>query len=211
MLSRALCPTLERGWRRFGRTYFRPVCVDCEECRSLRVDVESFRPSRSMQRTLKANRDLDIELRPASANDELLDLYRRYHADMAVRRGWANPPVELDQYERTFAAEVTDFAHELVFRLEGRVVCVSIVDLLPSALSAVYCFYDPQLRPRALGVLAVLTEIEIARERECSHLYLGFRIDGNPSMRYKARYAPHQILDGRPSLRELPCWNESRP
>ena len=36
---------LERGWRRFGPVYFRPVCATCDECVSVRVPVATFTPS----------------------------------------------------------------------------------------------------------------------------------------------------------------------
>ena len=34
------------GWRRFGHAIFHPVCTGCDECQSLRVDVERFRLER---------------------------------------------------------------------------------------------------------------------------------------------------------------------
>ena len=37
------------------RTLFRPRCVACEACRSLRVDVARFRPDRSQRRCAKLN------------------------------------------------------------------------------------------------------------------------------------------------------------
>ena len=36
---------LERGWRRFGRTLFRPTCRRCSECRSIRIDLRNFQPT----------------------------------------------------------------------------------------------------------------------------------------------------------------------
>src|SRR5208283_4431403 len=35
-----------QGWRRFGDMFFHPRCPTCTACRSVRVCVESFRPSR---------------------------------------------------------------------------------------------------------------------------------------------------------------------
>ncbi len=78
---------LERGWRRFGRVFFRPACTACQECRSLRVDVERFRPNRSMRRTAKRNRDLEVGLRRAVVSEEHRELYDSYHRDMAERNG----------------------------------------------------------------------------------------------------------------------------
>jgi len=41
---------IQRGWRRFGRYYFYPTCNGCHECKSLRIDVENFTPSKSQKK-----------------------------------------------------------------------------------------------------------------------------------------------------------------
>ena len=46
-------PLLERGWRRFGNYCFRPACSACGECRSIRIDAASFRPTKSQRKTLR--------------------------------------------------------------------------------------------------------------------------------------------------------------
>lgn len=197
---------LARGWRRFGQVFFRPICAACHECRSLRVDVEAFAPNRSMRRTLQQNRDLEIILQPPSLTGAHLGLYERYHADMAVRRGWREKDESPLDYYMTFIEGHQDFGRELLFLLGDRLVCVALVDVLPRAISAVYCFYDPQLRSRSLGVQSVLTEIELARERSLPYVYLGYWVADNVSMRYKARYRPHELLEGRPGFEEEPKW-----
>ncbi|MEO1084374.1 MAG: arginyltransferase, partial [Acidobacteriota bacterium] len=197
---------LERGWRRFGLTFFRPVCTGCAECRSLRIEVEEFRPNRSMRRTAEANFDLDLTLQPASFGRQHLALYERYHADMQERRGWVERESSPADYHHTFVEGRESWGHELLFRLDGELVCVALVDILPGAMSAVYSYYEPSLRRRGLGVQAVLSQVEIARRRKLPFLYLGYWIEGNASMRYKARYRPHQILEGRPELDEAAPW-----
>jgi arginine-tRNA-protein transferase len=79
---------LKRGWRRFGRMFFRPACTACQECRSLRIPVAQFKMNRSMRRNLLANNDLEIVLQPVSLSRQHLLLYDRYHADMARRKDW---------------------------------------------------------------------------------------------------------------------------
>ncbi|MEM6793052.1 MAG: arginyltransferase [Acidobacteriota bacterium] len=199
---------LERGWRRFGRTFFRPECRGCAECRSLRIEVERFKPNRSMRRTLSANEDLEVTVGPASLSVEHLELYDRYHADMRDRRGWVERDSSPADYHQTFVEGRASWGHEMLIRLHGRLVCVALLDWLPAALSAVYCFYDPRLRHRSLGIYAVLQEIELARREEVPYLHLGYWIPGNASMRYKSKYRPHEILRGRPDLDEAAEWRE---
>ena len=45
--GRAYQELLRRGWRRFGHDFFRPACPQCRKCRSLRIDVGEFNPSRT--------------------------------------------------------------------------------------------------------------------------------------------------------------------
>ncbi len=196
---------LERGWRRFGRVFFRPAC-ECRECLSVRIDVGRFSPNRSMRRTLKRNRDLDVGLQRASISGRHLELYERYHRDMAERKRWSEKPISRLTYSQTFVDGRQGFGRELVYHDRDRLVAVALVDLLPRAISAVYCYYEPELRARGLGVYSVLRQIELARERGVPYLYLGFLVAGNRSMRYKASYRPHEILQGRPGLDDQAVW-----
>ncbi len=200
---------LERGWRRFGRVFFRPACAGCEECRSLRVDVERFLPNRSMRRTLKRNQDLEVVLRPVSISQEHLRLYQDYHHDMAGRKDWPDKAITPIGYFQTFCEGKESFGHELLFLLGERLVAVALVDLLPRAVSAVYCYYDPELRARSLGVFSILQQVELVRRRSAPYLYLGYWVEGNASMRYKAGYRPHEILQGRPGLGSEEIWRAS--
>lgn len=198
---------LARGWRRFGRVLFRPACPSCGECVGLRVDVPAFAPNRSMRRTGRKNADLEIEVGPPRVDRLRLDLYRRYHEDMAERRGWKEKEaVGEDEYASTFVEGGEPFARELVARLEGRPVLVALHDRVPNAMSAVYTYYEPSLRSRGLGVLAVLELVRRAAAEGRRWLYLGYRVAENPSMSYKARYRPHQLLSGRPGDRNVPEW-----
>jgi len=202
---------LARGWRRFGRVLFRPTCLGCRECVGLRVDVGAFTPNRSMRRTRASNRDLVLAVGAPRVDSERLDLYHRYHRDMSERRGWREKE-ELGEadYEATFVAGGEPFARELSARLDDRLVLVALHDRVPDATSAVYTYYEPALRRRGLGVLAVLELVERAALRGDRWLYLGYRVQPNPSMRYKARYRPHQLLAGWPEDGDRPRWENDR-
>ncbi|MCP3956907.1 MAG: arginyltransferase [bacterium] len=197
---------LVRGWRRFGRVFFRPACSDCVECRSLRIDVAAFAPNRSMRRTSRHNRDLRVVLGPASISRQHLELYGRYHHDMSKRKGWSEKTIDPSDYHQTFVQGREDFGHELLILDGDKLLAVTLVDLLPRAVSAVYCFYEPEERPRALGVFSVLRQIELARDRGADRVYLGYWVADNESMRYKAGYHPHEILAGRPEHGEEAAW-----
>ncbi len=200
---------LERGWRRFGRLFFRPACAACDECLSLRIDVDRFRPNRSMRRNLHRNRDLEVLLRPASLTAEHLELYGRYHADMTQRKGWSEKGADPFDYFHGFVEGREDFGYEMLYLLGDQLLGVALVDLLPAAVSAVYCYYEPSERDRGLGVYSVLQQIALARSRDIALLYLGYWIRDSPSMCYKSLYRPHALLRGRPPFDERPEWVEN--
>lgn len=197
---------LVRGWRRFGTVFFRPACAGCSECVSLRVDVKDFRLRRSMRRTRDRNQDLRVVTGPPSLSDAHLDLYHRYHQDMTERRQWDERQTDPADYYQTFVESPGDFAREMLYFRGDTLVAVALVDVLPSAMSSIYCYYDPDERHRSLGKFSILQQLAWAKRRGIPYLYLGYRVWGNRSMRYKARYRPHQVLEGRPLMEEPPRW-----
>jgi len=111
---------LARGWRRFGRTMFRPVCRHCSECRSLRVDIGRFQPSKSQRRLARKNADIELTIQAPTITDEHIALYNSYHADMQQRRGWAHNEIDEDQYHESFVDGNWPFAREFQYRRDGR-------------------------------------------------------------------------------------------
>jgi arginine-tRNA-protein transferase len=125
---------------------------------------------------------------------------------MAHRKDWKEKSINPYDYYQTFVDGNQEFAHELLYLKDGRLLGVALIDILPQAISAVYCYYDPEERQRGLGVFSVLQHIEIARTRGIPWMYMGYWVEGNASMRYKASYQPHEILAGRPEFSEEPDW-----
>src|SRR5258706_15988554 len=66
---------LERGWRRFGAQYFRPVCGACAECVSLRVPVATFLPSKTQRRAWRKCQHLRVTVRSPVVDEKRLLLY----------------------------------------------------------------------------------------------------------------------------------------
>jgi arginine-tRNA-protein transferase len=188
---------LEHGWRRFGASVFRPRCQSCNACRSLRVLVEQFKPNRNQRRVLKANEnEVKLRIGQPSVNRAKLDLYDRYHAMQSEQKGWPHhDPKDMASYANSFV-ENPFSTEEWCYYLEDRLVGVGYVDHLPGALSAIYFIHEPALRRRSLGTWNVLQVIERAKELQIPHLYLGYFVEGCPSMQYKATFRPNQILSG---------------
>lgn len=182
------------GWRRFGDMLFRPQCPRCTACQSIRVLVERFRPNRSQRRTSKANDGvIRIEIGKPAVTRQKLELYDRYHAFQSEAKGWpVHDPKDAAEYARSFVENPFP-TQEWCYYLDEQLIGVGYVDDLPGGLSAIYFYYDPELRDRALGTWNVLRIIDYARSRRIPHLYLGYFVKGCRSMAYKASFAPNQV------------------
>ncbi len=191
---------MSEGWRRFGHTLFRPVCSQCHECRTLRVLVDRFRPNRSQRRVRKLNEgQVCLTIGPPSADREKLELYDRYHLFQSEFKDWRpHDPKDRDEYVNSYVSNPFP-TYEYCYRIGEKLVAVGYVDELPESLSAIYCFYDPELRERSLGTWNVLSVIEQASLRGLPHVYLGYYVTGCGSLEYKANFVPNQIRgdDGR--------------
>ena len=199
---------LVRGYRRFGPVYFRPACAACAECVSLRIPTSKFAPSKSQRRAAKACSGLRIEVTPPRVDEERLALFARWHAAREDARGWDPSPTDRQSYFQSFAYP-HPCAREVAFyddEAGGKLVGVGIADETASAWSAVYFYYEPSYARRSLGVANVFLQIEIARARGIPHVYLGYRVEGCASLKYKSAYKPHELLVGRPELDEEPIW-----
>lgn len=198
---------LSRGWRRFGPVYFRPACATCNECVTLRLDTDTFAPSKSQRRARKNALGLVRTMGVPIVDDERLRLYHAWHAHREAARGWEPSGIDAERYGFEFA-----FPHpsvrEVTFRdpTDGALVGVGIVDEVPDALSAVYFYWDPERAPASLGVAHVVTLVEAARVSGKRWVYLGYRVLGCPSLVYKAKYGPHELLLDRPGEDETPMW-----
>ena len=186
---------MQAGWRHFGRMLFRPHCVGCNACRSLRILVEHFHPNRSQRRARKANDgDLRLVIGTPHVSREKLALYDRYHAFQADHKDWPiHDPKDADGYADSFVRNPFP-VQEWRYYLGRRLVGVGYVDDLPDCLSAIYFFYDPEVRDRSPGTYNVLSLIDHAARRGLKYVYLGYYVAGCPSMEYKPNFRPNQLL-----------------
>uniref|UniRef100_H2Y4K1 Arginyl-tRNA--protein transferase 1 n=1 Tax=Ciona savignyi TaxID=51511 RepID=H2Y4K1_CIOSA len=83
--------------------------------------------------------------------------------------------------------------------LDGKLVAVGVLDILPSCISSVYLYYDPDYGFLSFGVYSALSEISLVRRltrtHPClTHYYMGYYIQSCPKMRYKSAYKPSYLL-----------------
>ncbi|MFK7988340.1 MAG: arginyltransferase [Sandaracinaceae bacterium] len=200
--SRALQPDeldrrLAEGDRRHGAFLYRPTCPGCQACEAIRIPIADFRFSKSHRRTLrKGDAALTLELGPPRVDLARVTLYDKHKTGRDLRTGEGSA-LSLEGY-RGFLVERCVDAFELRYRIDGELVAVAVVDRGETALSAVYCYWDPAHKKLGIGTYSVLKQVELCQQWGMSHLYLGLYIADNPHMSYKARYLPHERrVDGQ--------------
>lgn len=187
------------GFRRSQTVAYRPSCLDCRACVSVRVVASEFAPSSTQKRLSKRNADLVVsECRPW-ATAEQFDLLRRYLASRHPGGGMA----AMDEVDYADMVEHTSVSTFVIEYREpsgedgqpGRLVAACLTDRQGDGLSMIYSFYDPDIEARSgLGNFVILDHIRRAREVGLAYVYLGYWVEGSPRMQYKVRYRPLERL-----------------
>uniref|UniRef100_A0A1B6E864 Arginyl-tRNA--protein transferase 1 n=2 Tax=Clastoptera arizonana TaxID=38151 RepID=A0A1B6E864_9HEMI len=79
--------------------------------------------------------------------------------------------------------------------LDGKLIAVGVIDILPSCVSSVYFFYDPDYSFLTLGTYGSLREVSFTRSLhhrapKLRYYYMGYYIHSCPKMRYKGSLVP---------------------
>jgi leucyl-tRNA---protein transferase len=193
-----------QGWRRFGTMLFRPQCRTCTACRPIRVVVDHFRPNRSQRRCRQRNEGVvERRIGVPKVTPAKLELYDRFHAFQSETRGWPwHDPKDAASYHQSFVENPFP-TEEWCYYLGRKLVGVGYVDALPDGLSAIYFVHDPAHRERSLGTWNVLSVLDEAHVRGLPHVYLGYYVEGCPSMEYKCRFLPNQVRHPDGSWRDF--------
>ncbi len=197
---------LERGWRRFGRQFFRPACPTCRQCVGIRVDITAFEADKSQRRCLTRNVEIRVELARPTVTRRHLELYNAYHAAMQVEKGWRERALDRHEYAKSFLEGRWPFAHEMRYFRGDEMVGIGLVDIVPMGVSSLYFYHAPEWRPDSPGTFSLLQEIALAKSLGKQWGYLGYWIAANRSMAYKAGFRPHELLRTFVADADEPEW-----
>jgi len=198
--SDALNDALGRiGFRRSQTVAYRPSCLDCSACVSVRVVAGEFQPSATQRRNLKRNDDLEVTLCRPWSTVEQFELLQRYLGERHPGGGMATMD-EVDYSDMVEHSPVTSYVIE--YRepsadgvAPGRLVGACLTDRQGDGLSMIYSFYDPDHATReGLGNFIILDHIRRSAELGLAYTYLGYWVDGSARMQYKVRYRPLERL-----------------
>lgn len=206
--SVSYCESLiERGWRRFGYMFFRPVCADCTACESFKIDVDNYIFSKSERRIMRKNEHTRIVIQRPQVTSTHLALFEKYHQHMKEKRDWKHEETEARHYYSSFVHGHEEFGYEVLYFIENTLVGVDLIDVLPNGISSIYFYYDPDYEKLSLGTYSMLQQIKLAKENGLTWVYMGYYVKGCQSLEYKSRYKPYYVLDGRPLEDDEPSWN----
>ena len=198
---------IERGFRRFGKMYFRPICEDCNECQSIKIDVDNYTFSKSAKRVLKKASHITVFTQPPSLSQEHLNLFEKYHAYMHIKKDWTHNETTAEHYYQSFVSGHSDFGYEVLYFDKEKLIAVDLIDILEDGISSIYFYYDPDYAKLSLGKLSLYRQIEYAKQHDKKWIYLGYYVAECPSLSYKAGYKPYVTLEGRPTEYEKFTWS----
>ncbi|PQQ13973.1 arginyl-tRNA--protein transferase 2 isoform X2 [Prunus yedoensis var. nudiflora] len=165
----------------------------------------------SSENTQVKRRRLEIHLKRSSFDSEEYALYRRYQmmvhndtpdhvTESSYRRFLVDTPLIFVPPTGDGTVPPCGFgSFHQQYVIDGKLVAVGVIDILPRCLSSKYLFWDPDFAFLSPGKYSALQEINWVKENQahCSTLqyyYLGYYIHSCSKMRYKAAYSPSELL-----------------
>ena len=207
-----------KGFRRSQSVIYRPACVGCSACMSIRIPVERFKPGRTHRRILRRNHSLQRRPCEAWATESQFALFRRYLNSRHADGGMA----DMDAFDYASMVDetpvnsmVVEYTEEEPLSGKHRLTAACLSDIVGDGLSMVYSFFDPDLQDRSLGSYMILDHVALAREMGLDYVYLGYWVAGSRKMDYKIGYRPFELCDGTrwhefSSREEVDTWRNRR-
>jgi leucyl-tRNA---protein transferase len=202
------------GFRRSQGVAYRPSCIDCAACVSVRVVAQEFQPNATQRRMLKRHADLEVTACKPWTTAEQFALLRRY----LKRRHPGGGMVDMDESDFADMVEqspvktyVVEYREPSVDGRPGRLVGACLTDQQADGLSMIYSFFEPDYPQRpGLGTFIILDHIIRAGRAGLPYVYLGYWVESSRRMAYKGKFRPLERLgpDGwrrfEPDQKELP-------
>ncbi len=187
----------QHGFRRSQSIAYRPSCIGCNACVSVRVVATKFAPSKSHKRVVSNNHDLERKVMPPLATEEQYQLFRRYIDHRHEQGGMADMDVE-DFVRMIEDSPVNSVVVEYRHRQTNKLMAFCLSDFMDDGLSMVYSVFNPDNAKRSLGRFMILDHLRLTLDHQLDHVYLGYWVSGSPKMSYKDKFQPLEYLvDGQ--------------
>ncbi|KAF9131764.1 Arginyl-tRNA--protein transferase 1 [Mortierella sp. 14UC] len=156
---------------------------------------------------------LRIKLEPSSFTEEKHALYIKYQMDVhheprskCQAKNFTNflidSPLTATKPDTWTEEDPGYGSFHQCYYLDEKLIAVSVIDILPSCVSAVYFFYDPDYSVLSLGKYSAQREIALVQTlnakagyEDLKFYYMGFYIFTCQKMTYKGQFHPSFLLD----------------
>ena len=194
------------GFRRSQSVAYRPSCIDCSACVSVRVLAAEFVASATQRKLLRRHTDLEVTACKPWTTEEQYELLRRYLSARHPGGGMA----EMDESDFADMVEQTPVRTYLIEYREpsvggkpGKLVGACLSDQQSDGLSMIYSFFDVcEVARKGLGTFIILDHIIRAARAGLPYVYLGYWVQGSSRMAYKTSFRPLERL-GRDGWRRM--------
>ena len=194
------------GFRRSQSVAYRPSCVDCNACVSVRVMADRFTPNATQRKLIRRHADLEVSACKPWTTVDVFSLVRRYlsHSVPGCGMGEMDEHDFADMVEQTpVRTYVIEYREPSVDGRPGKLVGACLSDQQGDGLSMIYSFYDVGEGARkGLGTYIILDHITRAARSGLAYVYLGYWVEGSDRMAYKAAFKPMERL-GREGWRRM--------
>lgn len=147
----------------------------------------------------------EVTLEPASFTAEKFELFRNYQSHVhkeksseisqsGFKRFLCTSPLQHTTRQIKGKPQQLGSFHQC-YRLDGRLIAMGVLDLLPHCVSGVYMLYHSDYEKWQFGKLSALREATLALEGGYQYYYMGYYIHTCTKMRYKGDYKPQYVLD----------------
>ena len=194
------------GFRRSQSVAYRPSCIDCSACVSVRVLAGEFEASATQRKLLRRHADLEVTACKPWTTEEQYQLLRRYLAQRHPGGGMAEMDESdfADMVEQTpVRTYVIEYREPSTGGVPGKLIGACLSDQQGDGLSMIYSFFDvdPSAR-KGLGTFIILDHIVRAARASLPYVYLGYWVEGSSRMAYKTQFRPLERL-GRDGWRRM--------
>jgi len=186
------------GFRRSQSVAYRPSCLDCQACISVRVAASEFQPNATQRKLIRRHANLEVTACKPWTTEEQYELLRRYLRARHPGGGM----VDMDEGDFADMVEqspvktyVVEYREPAVDGKRGRLVGACLTDQQADGLSMIYSFFEPDDSANAgLGTYIILDHIVRAGRAGLPYVYLGYWVEESKRMAYKAKFRPLERL-----------------
>ncbi|MCU0466979.1 MAG: arginyl-tRNA--protein arginylyltransferase [Arcicella sp.] len=186
ILPEQLDSYLSSGWFRMGQTIFTTNFLKFNglfySTIWLRIDLDTFKPTKTQEKIRKLNTKFRVEIKPTTPDisPEYLILFNKYKNHVSFDTA---PSLSHLLYDNGFSNVFDSWAVEVYD--DKQLIACGILDMGKETSEGIVCFYDPDYKKYSLGKYLMLLKMEFCQRKDMKHFYPGYFAPNYPLFDYK--------------------------